>query len=140
MTERNQFSSSFCGHHAGETRGFQRVTLWGRVIPDRSDSFRRHQNARRGHRTPDCHVLGGSIHHLRAAFFVDVCKFRHQPGNRNVRTIEPLLSFASAGTLSRAVARANETKSEEPPHLKGSTNRVPFSSDRKTAGKKLSRS
>jgi hypothetical protein len=53
-----------------------------------------------------------------------------------MRTIDPAaIDRVPAGTFINAVARANETKSEEPPHFKGSASRIPFSSVVSTAGK-----
>ena len=45
------------------------------------------------------------------------------------------IDFAPAGTSISAVARANATKSDDPPHFKGSASRVPCSSARRIAGK-----
>ncbi len=57
-------------------------------------------------------------------------------GSRSALTKLPaLMAFAPAGTLINAVARAKETKSEEPPHFKGSASKVPFSSVRSVAGR-----
>ena len=59
-----------------------------------------------------------------------------QPGRRIIFTRLPAARcLVAAGTLIKAVALANATKSEEPPHFKGSASNEPFSSACTTAGR-----
>jgi hypothetical protein len=61
---------------------------------------------------------------------------RHQAGSLTIVTEVPLSIIpAPAGKLISAVARANETKSEDPPHFSGCAKSIPFSSVRSVAGR-----
>src|SRR6266496_1839320 len=67
---------------------------------------------------------------------MNACGYRIEPGKRMALTSWlASIVYVPVGTLTSAVARAKATKSDEPPHFKGSAKRVPFSSVRRTAGK-----
>ena len=146
MAERNQVSGSLRCHNAGQPRGFQGISFWRSVLPHGDNCFGGYQDARGCDSSSRGDRFRARIDHADAAFFVDVSQFFQASSSRVIsnhnygfrikaqmfsgkrtiltRALDSII-FTPSGTLIKAVARAKATKSEDPPHFKGSASKQP---------------